>query len=60
MIFATAAFGLFAVFSTYQYLEENILEGNSQESIDTPITDVALPTIPLIILVLSFMVENDK
>ncbi len=55
MVCATAAFALFAVFSSYQYLEENILEGNAQETIDTPITDVTLPAIPLIILTLFFL-----
>jgi hypothetical protein len=55
MLYATAAFALFAVFSSYQYLEENMLEGNAQESIDSPITDVTLPAIPLIILTLFFL-----
>lgn len=55
MIYATAAFAMFAVFSTYQYLEENLLEENAQESIDSPITDVTLPAIPLVILVLFFL-----
>jgi hypothetical protein len=54
MVYATSAFALFTVFSSYQYLEENILEGNAQETIDTPITDVILPAIPLIILLYSF------
>lgn len=62
MVHASAAFRLFAVFSTYQYLEKNILEENSQESIDTPITDVTLPAIPLLILVLFFLalLKKDK
>jgi hypothetical protein len=55
MVYATSAFALFTVFSSYQYLEENILEGNAQETIDTPITDVILPAIPLIILTLFFL-----
>lgn len=55
MVYATAAFALFAVFSTYQYLEENMLEGNAQESIDNPITDLTLPAIPLVILILFFV-----
>lgn len=55
MVYATAAFALFAVFSTYQYLEENLLEENAQESIDSPISDVTLPAIPLVILVLFFL-----
>lgn len=55
MVYATSAFALFAVFSSYQYLEENILERNAQETIDTPITDVTLPAIPLIILTLFFL-----
>lgn len=55
MVYATVAFALFAVFSTYQYLEENLLEGSAHETFDSPITDITLPAIPLIILVLFFL-----
>ncbi len=49
MVYATAAFALVTVFSTYQY-HENILEENAQETIDRPIINLTLPVIPLIIL----------
>lgn len=62
MLYATIAFALFAVFSTYQYLEENMLEVNGHEIIDTPLTDITLPAIPLIILLLFFfaIVRKDR
>jgi hypothetical protein len=62
MVYETAAFGLFAAFSRYQYLEENMLEGNAQETIDTPITDMTLPAIPLAILILFFsaLIKKDS
>ncbi|HEX9318863.1 MAG TPA: hypothetical protein VF884_08005 [Nitrososphaeraceae archaeon] len=55
MLYAAIAFGLFAIFALYQYVEENFLEANVIETIDNPATDLILPAIPLVILLLFFL-----
>jgi hypothetical protein len=55
MLYAAIAFGLFAIFALYQYVEENYLEANVIETIDNPATDLILPAIPLVILLLFFL-----
>jgi tellurite resistance protein TehA-like permease len=62
MVNATAAFALFAIFAIYLYLEENMFEGNVHETIDNPVTDITLPIIPLVILLLFFsaLIKKDR
>ena len=55
MLYAAIAFGLFAIFALYQYVEENYLEANVIETIDNFATDLILPVIPLVILLLFFL-----
>lgn len=54
MIYATIAYSLFAIFSINQFYEEYVLEGGNGAHPNL-ISDIALHTVPLVILVLFFV-----
>ena len=61
MIYATIAYSLFAIFSLSQFYEEFVLEGGN-EAHPNLIIDIAVHSIPLVILVLFFIgiVKKEK
>jgi hypothetical protein len=62
MIYASIAYSLFAIFSLNLLYEEFVLEGGDGETHPSLITEIAIHSIPLIILILFFIgiVKKEK
>ncbi len=62
MIYASIAYSLFAIFSLNLFYEEFVLENDGSETHPSLISDIAIHSIPLIILILFFIgiVKKEK